>query len=133
MTSSRDHSGEARWGQGFLAIKPRGEGSSNPKPQHVIHTSQEYLFKGDPDQEAESWGSEVIPEGGRGEDMSGSCCCCYFKPQVMEASLKGWLTPRSWIRCLLSSQMQAGDRDEVLLLLLLLLSCFSRVRLCTTP
>ena len=55
-----------------------------------------------------------LPEGwGRGEDTSGSCCCCYFKPQVMEASLKGWLTARSWIRCLLSGQMQAGDRDEV--------------------
>ena len=33
----------------------------------MIHTSPEYLLKGDPDQEAESQGSEVIPEGGRGE------------------------------------------------------------------
>lgn len=110
---SRDHSGGAGWGQCFLARKALGEGSSNPKPQSVICTSQEYLLKGDPGQEAESRGSEVIPKGRRGEDTSGSCCCCYFKPQVMEASLKGWLTARSWIRCLLSGQMQAGDRDEV--------------------
>ena len=113
MTSGRDHSGGAGWGQGFLARKARGEGRSNWKPQHVIHTSPEYLLKGDPDQEAESQGSEVIPEGGRGEDMSRSRCCCYFKPQVMEASLKRWLTARSWIRCLLSGRMQAGDRDKV--------------------
>lgn len=39
--------------------------------------------------------------------------CCYFKPQVMEASLKRWLTARSWIRCPLSGRMQAGDRDKV--------------------
>lgn len=126
--SSDQQQGPFRWsrmGTVLLGKKAWGEGSSNPKPQSVICTSQEYLLKGDPDQEAESRGSEVIPKGRRGEDTSGSYCCCYFKPQVMEASLKGWLTARSWIRCLLSGQMQAGDRGRSAAI------CKQRLHFCT--
>lgn len=57
-------------------------------------------------------GLEITVEGGRGEEISGYCCC-YFKPQIMEKSLKGWHAARSWIRSLLSDRVQACDRDKM--------------------
>lgn len=113
MTSSRDHAGAAQWGHCCSARKASSDGSNNQKPQHAVHMSQGYLLKVEPEQEAESQGLEVTPEAGRGEEISRFCCCCYFKPQVMEKPLKGWLTARSWIRFLLSGRMQACDRDKV--------------------
>lgn len=113
VTSSRDHAGAAQWGHGCSARKASSDGSNNQKPQHAVHMSQGYLLKVEPEQEAESQGLEVTPEAGRGEEISRFCCCCYFKPQVMEKSLKGWLTARNWIRFLLSGRMQAWDRDKV--------------------